>query len=195
MKIAPLEPGKLPEVTCGDCGAPMRLVKPGTRNGEATWKGRTFWGCTRYPACRGKHGAHQGSNLPLGTPANEATRQARMKAHAAFDQLWKQDGLMTRAAAYRWLTEAVGATEQVHIGGASAELCEQIERVSRAKLVELQRERDAVRIRRKKEQKYAASRKASLAQRKRTAERLDRKHERRHYSEPPKQRQEGETTE
>lgn len=37
------------DVRCGDCGAAMAL-----RAGRF----RPFYSCTRYPACRGAHGAH-----------------------------------------------------------------------------------------------------------------------------------------
>jgi restriction system protein len=39
----------LPEVACPDCGSPM--VKRTARKGKSA--GQQFWGCSRYPACRG----------------------------------------------------------------------------------------------------------------------------------------------
>lgn len=86
-----------------------------------------FWGCSRYPACRGKHGAHP-DGRPLGTPATLEVRQARMAAHAAFDPLW-QGGGMRRPDAYRWLTRAMGRKEQVHIGEFGLEECAEVVRL------------------------------------------------------------------
>lgn len=88
-------------INCADCGAPMVLRD--SRFGP-------FYGCTRYPACTGKHGAHP-DGRPLGNPANAATREARIRAHAAFDRLW-QDGGLTRDDAYAWLRSALGMSKR-----------------------------------------------------------------------------------
>lgn len=107
---------------CADCGAPMRLKK--SKYGK-------FYGCTRYPKCDGIHGAHQESGAPLGTPANKATRQARIAAHAAFDAVWKR-GFLHRSGAYRWLADALGiTTDECHIGQFDAEMCRRVVEVCR----------------------------------------------------------------
>lgn len=107
----------LPDVTCADCGAPMKLKD--SRYGR-------FWSCTRFPACRGGHGAHP-DGMPLGTPADKPTKRARIKAHAAFDPLWKGKGApMQRGEAYVWLTKAMGRTEQIHIGDLTLDECAQV---------------------------------------------------------------------
>lgn len=64
----------------------------------------------------------------MGVPTNEAGIQARRRAHAAFDKIW-QGGEMTRSDAYRWLTLAMGAGRQVHIGEMTIEQCEQVVRL------------------------------------------------------------------
>lgn len=90
-----------------------------------------FWGCSRYPQCKGTHGAHP-DGRPLGKPADLATKKARTRAHAAFDALWRgahRGGGMTRAEAYEWLTAAMGSTEQVHIGALTIEECDQVVRL------------------------------------------------------------------
>jgi hypothetical protein len=43
-----------------------------------------------------------------------AVAQARIRAHAAFDPIWKS-GEMRRPEAYLWLTRAMGLKRQVHI--------------------------------------------------------------------------------
>lgn len=99
---------------CGECQSPMILRE--SRYGK-------FWGCSQYPECKGTHGAHQADGRPLGIPADKETKEARIKAHAAFDELWK-GRQMTRTAAYQWMGEAM-ALEPAnrHIGRFTKEQC------------------------------------------------------------------------
>ena len=74
-----------------------------------------FYGCTGYPTCDATHGAHPDVK-PLGIPADKPTKQARIRAHEAFDRLWKR-GRRSRSQAYAWLREAMDLTEdEAHIG-------------------------------------------------------------------------------
>ena len=103
-------------VTCAECGSPMELRN--SRYGK-------FWGCVSFPACRGTHGAHA-DGRPLGTPADQATKQARMRAHAAFDRLWKS-GRLRREAAYLWLAERLGIPrDECHLGRFDAAQCARV---------------------------------------------------------------------
>lgn len=103
-----------------DCGAPMELRQS---------KYGLFYGCTRFPACRGTHGAHP-DGRPLGTPADKATRQARMDAHRVFDRLWKERG-WHRADAYVWLAQVMDMSEEkAHIGNFNAEQCRKVIRLA-----------------------------------------------------------------
>jgi len=98
------------------CGAVMQLKD--SRHGK-------FYGCRDWPACDYTHGAHPDGS-PLGVPANKETRQARMRAHDAFDTLWKGGG-MKRREAYRWMQEALGLSEdEAHIGKFDVETCERL---------------------------------------------------------------------
>jgi len=113
-----------PEPRCGECGSPMEL--------RLSRYGR-FWGCVRFPTCRGTHGAHQSTGAPLGVPADKATREARVMAHASLDALWKK-GLMSRRAAYRWLQEAMGlSVEEAHIGKFTTEQCNRLIELARGR--------------------------------------------------------------
>jgi hypothetical protein len=76
--LEPVDTSKL-VVTCGECGSPMSLRD--SRYGK-------FWGCTRYPECRGTHGAHP-NGLPLGIPADEKTKRLRMEVHAMLELQWQ----------------------------------------------------------------------------------------------------------
>jgi len=82
-----------------------------------------FYGCTRYPDCQGTHGAHPDGS-PKGTPANKETREARIKAHFVFDQIWK-NGYMLRRQAYNWLRTHMDLSHsEAHIGQFDREQCE-----------------------------------------------------------------------
>lgn len=84
-----------------------------------------FYGCSTFPQCRGTHGAHA-DGRPLGTPANKETKEARMRAHEAFDQLWRS-GRMNRSQAYSWMQRVMSMTkDEAHIGKFSAEQCDKL---------------------------------------------------------------------
>lgn len=103
------------DLRCGDCGSAMLL-----RQAAFGW----FYGCINYPACRGLVSAHQDTKEPMGLPADMATRKARMRAHAAFDTLWK-GGPLTRRGAYRWLRQTLSLSyEEGHIGRLTLTQCE-----------------------------------------------------------------------
>lgn len=107
------------ELRCGECGAPMRLRdmtgQPSLPKFEARSRARKFYGCSRFPVCRGTHGAHP-DGRPLGIPTDRETAQWRILAHAAFDRLW-QHGRWSRKMAYRRMRTDLGYTEATgHIG-------------------------------------------------------------------------------
>lgn len=103
-------------LACPDCGSEMRLRQ--SRYG-------TFYGCIRYPDCKAAHGAHA-DGRPLGIPANKETKEWRIKAHAAFDQLWKTGG-MKRKAAYRWMRDAMElSADEAHIGRFDIAACRKL---------------------------------------------------------------------
>lgn len=120
------------DLKCPECGARMQLLK--TRFGF-------MYGCTRYPNCDCTHGAHP-DGAPLGTPANKETKQARIAAHAAFDELWKgcmseypkagkrnasEITRMARRRCYAWLAERLGLdSEACHIGQFDIATCKRV---------------------------------------------------------------------
>lgn len=85
---------------------------------------RLFWKCEPCEAWVGCHG--RAGAVPLGRLANAELRAAKAKAHAAFDPLWR-DRRMTRAAAYRWLSDALGIPKaRCHIGWFDVAQCEAV---------------------------------------------------------------------
>lgn len=70
----------LESIKCPDC--PGTLVLKNSRFGR-------FYGCNNYPRCDVTHGCHQATGKPLGNPGNKETREARIAAHAVFDDIWQ----------------------------------------------------------------------------------------------------------
>lgn len=84
-----------------------------------------FWGCSQWPKCKGTHGAHP-NGKPLGVPAEDETKKARIEAHAKFDIWWKKEGL-TRKEAYKNLQRIMNLTAaDAHIGRFTKEQCQQL---------------------------------------------------------------------
>lgn len=77
-------------------------------------------------------GVHRGSTNPKGTPANRATREARKRAHAAFDLHWRESRQMSRSQAYARLAQDMAlAPEECHIGMFNEEQCDRVVAVCR----------------------------------------------------------------
>lgn len=117
-------------LACGDCGAAMVLR---TQHSN----GKPFWGCSRFPDCRGVHGAHPDGE-PMGVPGDKETRHARIDAHRVFDAAWQARGL-TKKEAYRWLQEMLDLSDrQAHISRFNVDQCRRlIQRVTLAETVRI----------------------------------------------------------
>lgn len=131
-------------LTCPDCGALM-VLKVTHKFKLADGSPRKFYGCSTWPRCPATHGAHP-DGQPLGVPADEETKKARIAAHAAFDPLWKQAPALyelptrprkarqraewrvqkrARMRAYRWLAHVLGIPyEECHFGLFDKPTCE-----------------------------------------------------------------------
>jgi ssDNA-binding Zn-finger/Zn-ribbon topoisomerase 1 len=115
-KRKPLPGVRSLEIQCPECGAPMLLRD--SRYGP-------FYGCSRFPECRSAHGAHP-DGRPLGIPATKLTKDARIRAHAAFDSFWRARD-WRRGQAYAWMQQALGlAKDEAHIGRFDIEQCEKL---------------------------------------------------------------------
>jgi hypothetical protein len=56
--------------------------------------------------CKAWVGVHKGTEISLGRLANEELREAKKRAHIAFDRLWQgRDPIMKRTKAYAWLAK------------------------------------------------------------------------------------------
>jgi len=114
-------------IRCPYCGANAKLHPASVVYGEMTLDNHAYvYVCDRYPACDAYVGAHKESKLPMGTLANGDLRSKRIRAHHAFDQLWKS-GRMTKKEAYRWLQMQFGLPrEQAHIAMFGEYMCERV---------------------------------------------------------------------
>lgn len=113
------------EVLCGECGSPM-VIRYTRKYPNPDGSPRAFYGCKRYPDCDGIHGAHQKDLRPLGIPANKETKKARMRAHEAFDRIWKTK-VLGRKDAYAWMCKTMGLSkEEAHIGRFDTEKCDRL---------------------------------------------------------------------
>lgn len=110
-----------PPDRCPFCTGPVLLV-----SNEAIY-GKTYgWPLTyRCDDCGARVGCHPGTDIPLGTLADDRTQKARQAAHAAFDATWRPYGTEFRPIAYEKLAEAFGRPE-VHIAWMSIEECRRV---------------------------------------------------------------------
>lgn len=95
------------------CGAAMVAL-------PSAYGSRVYYRCSEGN-CEGVIGAYP-DGTPVGTPANKATRQARILAHDAFDSLWRTGG-MRRSDAYAWLAQTTGVR---HIADATLDDCDRV---------------------------------------------------------------------
>jgi ssDNA-binding Zn-finger/Zn-ribbon topoisomerase 1 len=84
-----------------------------------------FYGCDRYPECRGAAGCHADGSL-LGIPANAETKEERIRTHHLFDQLWKTKKLFSRSGCYAHFAKRMGRST-LHIGELNRDECLQLQ--------------------------------------------------------------------
>lgn len=117
---------------CPYCDNPSRLV-----GGVSVYRHRKdlalkqFWLCEN---CDAWVGCHDGTIKPLGRLANKELRDAKQRAHAAFDPLWqakiRRDRVpkkVARGAGYKWLAGQLGIDrEHCHIGMFDVPTCRRV---------------------------------------------------------------------
>lgn len=105
------------KIICPECGAGMVL-----RNS----KYGLFYGCSKFPNCKAAHGAHQKDGTPLGIPANQETKEWRIKAHDAFDKFWKEWDYKRKEAYVLMQTMMNLSPKEAHIGKFNIEQCKKL---------------------------------------------------------------------
>lgn len=114
-------------VTCDYCGREAELV-----DSAEVYHGRSYgliWLCRPCWAWVGVHESSK-NHAPLGRLANSELRGWKIRAHAAFDPIWRArfmagDGkTKARAEAYKWLAAQLEIPPRnCHIGMFDVELC------------------------------------------------------------------------
>lgn len=118
------------EPVCDYCGQPAEFV-----GGDVIYPHRPdlaskrFWRCApcgAYVGCRPKNKKYgQDGTQPMGRLANAELRKAKMRAHAAFDPLWKDDAALNRRQAYAWLAGRLNIPlSECHIGMFDVPMCD-----------------------------------------------------------------------
>lgn len=119
-------------VLCPYCGCPTALVRaPYIYGSNARDPAAQFYYCL---ICGAYVGCHKHGNVPMGTPADKVTRDARRQAHRAFDLVWKRRK-MTRWEAYVWLSKQMNLSQdKTHIGMFDEKQCKQVVQICEAAL-------------------------------------------------------------
>jgi len=117
---------ELPEpILCPLCGSAVVYTTNDALYGRQMGDWPYIYLCTNSQ-CQASVGVHAGTEIPLGTMADSATRQARQLAHSAFDLLWNE-GKMSRTEAYAWLSYSLSLPpEQCHIGQMDIATCNRV---------------------------------------------------------------------
>lgn len=118
-------------VTCHYCGKNAKLVEFGHK--DYPYEANYGWIHICVP-CQAWVGCHRQGKTAMGFLANKELREARQKAHQAFDPLWrrkqKRDGCSAqtaRSCGYSWLaSEMCLSLDRMHIGKLSLKECEQV---------------------------------------------------------------------
>ena len=112
------------KVICPYCGSEAELV-----TGREIYPHRLdlyakkFYQCE---PCDAYVGCHPGTENPLGRLADIELREAKMRAHAAFDPIWKS-GNKKRGSAYAWLADQLGIDQKdCHIGMFDVDMCQRV---------------------------------------------------------------------
>lgn len=106
---------------CRYCGSPVVYTSNAEIYGREYGTGR----CYLCRNCGAFVGVHPGTDIPLGTLANEELREYRKEAHFWFDRIWKSPTrITTRHKAYGWLALKMELPpEKTHIGMFEKEQC------------------------------------------------------------------------
>ena len=111
------------DVICDYCKNPAELVD------SKEIYGRSYgmaWLCRSCDAWVGCHKNSKKQHAPLGRLANAELRKWKIRAHAAFDPLWKS-GEMKRAQAYKIMAEILNIpTNKAHIGMLDVGQCKKL---------------------------------------------------------------------
>lgn len=121
------------KATCDQCGSEqVSLTTNAAVYGREYGDWPHIYLCLR---CRAWVSTERGTTTPRGKMVGNDGHQARSRAHAAFDPIWRDRKIMSRKDAYAWLAEQMHMTaEECHIGLMGVSECESVVAFSLAKL-------------------------------------------------------------
>jgi zinc-finger-containing domain len=113
---------------CDYCRRPAEITRAGEANYPYQQDYGPVWICI---LCYAWVGCHRSTLNPLGRLANAELRRWKVRAHDAFDPLWRsvmmregQSKHIARNAAYTWLAHQMGISrEETHIGFFDEQQC------------------------------------------------------------------------
>jgi hypothetical protein len=106
---------------CPHCGGPVEVMHHDRLYGREYGNWPWAYACTKY-GCGAYVGMHPFTNIPLGTLATKAIRDARNRCKLPFLKLTEK---MRRTEAYQALADKLGIPfEQCHFGWFDVEMCE-----------------------------------------------------------------------
>jgi uncharacterized protein DUF3268 len=111
---------------CPRCKSSVEIVNNDVIYGRSYGEWPWAYKCANE-ACDCYVGMHPFTDIPLGTLADMATRDARKEAKAAFNPIWERGG-MTRSEAYAWLADklCIANVGECHIGWFDVETCNRV---------------------------------------------------------------------
>ena len=119
---------------CRYCGYPVIYTSNSEIYGKEYGNGK----CYLCRNCKAFVGVHNGTDIPLGTLANNELRKYRKEAHFWFDKIWKgSKKIKTRNNAYEWLSLQLNIPkEKTHIAMFEKEECKKTIKISKLFLKE-----------------------------------------------------------
>lgn len=120
----------LPSPTrCPYCHSSVKYTTHAEIYGGRTFNDWPYIYLCENKACGASVGVHKNTTHPLGTLADQVTKDARKRAHAAFDPIWKSKQLK-REEAYRWLAAQLDLERwRCHMSWFDVSYCEQVVRL------------------------------------------------------------------
>lgn len=116
-----------PPTDCPHCGECVGLVSNTEIYGREYGKWPYAYLCS---GCRAYVGLHPDTDLPLGTLADDETREARKAAKSAFMRICRERFGADRSAAYSWLAGRMGInTSECHFGFFDQWQCWSVEKI------------------------------------------------------------------
>lgn len=115
-----------PPTVCPYCHAGVKYTSHAEIYGGRVFSDWPFIYLCMNSACKASVGVHAGTAHPLGTLADQKTKDARKEAHAAFDPLWKSEK-MKRGEAYKWLADKLDIDRyRCHISWFDVAYCKKV---------------------------------------------------------------------